>query len=92
MYTIPYDGLYLVHARVYGVDKSASHSILVDGDVVTNTHESDSDLTHQSDSTSIVLHLLAGQDVYVDPNFSGTINGYTAYMFTSFGATLLYAD
>ena len=92
MYTVPYSGLYLIHARVYGEDNYASHWILVDGNEVTYTTEHDPYYSYQSGSTSIVLHLLAGQEVTVDPNFSGTIAGYTGWMKTSFGVTLLYAD
>ncbi len=92
VYTVPYSGLYLIHARVYGMDKSASHYIRVDGDDVTYTYEYDPDDIWQTGSTSIVLHLVAGQKVTVDPTFSGTIWGYTGDMRTTFGATLLYVD
>ncbi len=92
VYTVPYDGLYLIHARVYGLDNQASHYIQVNGDAVTYTNEHDPDYSYHTASTSIVLHLLAGQEVDVDPLFSGTMWGTANVMGTSFGATLLYAD
>ncbi len=88
VYMVPYSGMYLIHVRVYGTDNIAHHWIRVDGDTVTYTY----DHSYQSGSTSIVLHLLAGQRVTVDPNFSGGIHGYPDNMVTSFGATLLYVD
>ena len=93
VYTVPYSGLYLIHARVSGNDKSVTHYIRVDGDDVTYTRGYDPDYYDQSGSTSIVLHLLAGQRVTVDPWFSsGTIDGNTGNMATSFGTTFLYPD
>ena len=92
IYTVPYNGLYLIHARVYGTDKDAGHSITVDGDAVTYTYGHDPDYQDQSASTSVVLHLQAGQEVAVNPSFSGTVYGSTGFMVTSFGATLLYPD
>ncbi len=77
--------------RVYGVDNDADHYVKVDGVDVTRTQGYDPDWK-QSASTSIVLHLGAGQGVAVDPNFTGTIQGGPATMYTSFGATLLHAD
>ncbi len=92
VYTVPYSGLYLIHVRVYGRDKDAGHYIRVDGDDVTYTSAYDPDHSSQSGSTSIVLHLVAGQKVTVDPHFTGTIHGGTDWMSTSFGATFLYPD
>ncbi len=92
VYTVPYSGLYLIHARVYGWDNKAHHYIRVDGESVTYTYKSDPDYNSQAGSTSVVLHLLAGQKVTVDPGFSGTIDGRTGWMGTTFGATLLYVD
>ncbi len=93
VYTVPYGGLYLIHARVYGANKIASHHILVDGDYVTYTRGYEPNgYSHQSASTSIVLHLLAGQEVTVYPDFRERIIGNTYEMRTSFGATLLYVD
>ena len=93
VYTVPYSGLYLIHVRVYGLNKSATHLIRVDGDTVTYTYEQDPDHRYQTGSTSIVLHLLAGQEVTVDPHFSGyIIRGDTSWMYTSFGTTFLYPD
>ena len=92
VYTVPRDGLYVVHARVRGRDKTASHFIMVNGTRVTYTREHDPDDEHPSGSTSIILHLLLGQEVTVEPNFTGTVAGNAAYMSTSFGAILIYAD
>ncbi len=92
VYIVPYSGLYLIDARVYGFDKQAHHFIRVDGVAVTYTYVYDRDASAQSASTSIVLHLLAGQEVTVEPRFGGTIVGSTGSMVTSFGATLLYVD
>ena len=71
VYTVPRDGLYLIHARVYGRDSQASHFIKVDNLQVTHTREYDSSSMDQSGSTSIVLHLQFGQQVAVDPQFTG---------------------
>ncbi len=92
IYTVPYDGLYLIHARVYSGDGDALHSINVDGDEITYTREYDPDWTLQAASTSITLHLLAGQEVGVDPWFTGAIIGDPSVMQSSFGMTLLYPD
>ena len=93
IYTVPYNGLYLIHARVYGWDNWADHYIRVDNDWVTFTRGADpSGYQFQATSTSIVLHLVAGQEVGVDPYFDGTIDGNAGYMRTSFGITLLYRD
>ncbi len=92
VYSVPRDGLYVVHARVRGRVKTASHFIMVNGARVTYTREHDPDDQHPSGSTSIILHLMSGDEVSVDPNFQWTVAGNTAYMSTSFGATLLYAD
>ena len=92
VYTVPRDGLYLVHVRVDGKDNYANHYITVDSVDVTFTRRYDPDDSYQSGSTSIVLHLLSGQQVAVDPGFTGTISGSTSWMYTSFGITLLYAD
>ena len=66
--------------------------IRVDGDDVTYTDRYHPSWNFQQASTSIVLHLVARQEVTVDPYFTGTIWGSTGYMQTSFGATLLYGD
>ncbi len=91
LYTVPRDGLFLMHARVYGKDKHATHQITVDGAPVTFANEYDPDNLYQSASTSIVLHLQSNQQVAVDPEFTGTVYG-SSIMRTSFGITLLYAD
>ena len=92
IYTVPRDGFYLVHARVYGHDNMASHYIKVNGVAVTYTKGFDPGHQYQSASTSIVLHLLSDQVIGVDPQFSGTVDGDSDVMTTSFGAMLLFAD
>ncbi len=92
IYTIPYDGVYLIHARVYGYDMAAHHVISVDGAWVTYTAEYDDYYSNQSASTSVVLELRAGQEVTIYPGFSTTIVGQSDYMRTSFGGTLLYPN
>ncbi len=91
VYRVPYDGLYLIHVRVYGEDYKAHHFIYVDGTPVINTYRYDPDYQWQSSSTSAVLHLKSGQEVEVQPGFrTGTIGGNPSSMTTYFGATLLY--
>ena len=68
VYTVPFDGIYLIHARVYGNDMAAHHFIAVDGDWVTYTAEYDDYYSNQSASTSVVLELRAGQEVTIYPN------------------------
>ena len=89
IYTVPLDGLYLIHARVYGKNNDADHFIRVDGSIVTYTKRTDPDESFQHASTTIVLHLLAGQQVAVDPDFYNNVWGNKA---SSFGAALLYPD
>ena len=74
------------------MDNWAAHYIMVDGSQVTYTNEHDAAYGEQSSSTSIVMHLDEGQEVTVDPNFTGTIRGNPGYMGSSFGITLLYRD
>ncbi len=90
VYTVPYSGVYLVHARVYGFEHYANHYIKVNGKAVTYTTEFDKSYAHQAGSTSVVIELSAGQGVVVVPAFSGIVYGDRDYMATSFGATLLY--
>ena len=92
IYTVPHNGSYLIHARVYSGSNSAAHFIRVDGDTMTYTFEYDSGQGVQTSSTSVVLHLVAGEEVTVDPNFSGTVSGSTSNMRSSFGCTMLYGD
>ncbi len=76
---------------MYGRDNDATHFIKVNGNKVTYTQGHDPDFNKQSSATSIVLHLEDGQEVGIDPVFTGTIDGFPDFMKTSFGATLLYA-
>ncbi len=92
IYTVPYNGSYLIHARVYGRHKYASHYIRVDGDDVTYAFEHDPVWEYQSTSTSVTLPLVAGQKVVVVAWFDGTLTGSADYMATSFGATLIHPD
>ncbi len=92
VYTVRYDGLYLIHARLFGVDNNARHYIEVDGTEVTYTSEYDNVHSEQSSSTSITLHLQTGQEVAIALNGGGIIHGGTSKMYSSFGATLLYSD
>ena len=92
IYTVPYDGMYFVHARLYGRDHTAAHFIVVDGKQVTYTVEDDVDSPSQATSTAIVLELRSGQEVAVQPNFRGDIDGYDGYMVTNFGAYMLYPN
>ncbi len=92
IYTVPHDGFYLIHVRVYGkASNFANHYIMVDGVKKTYTRKNDPDTeaAYQAGSTSITLHLLAGQEVAVDPYIDGTVAG-AGYMATTFGATLIY--
>ncbi len=95
VYIVPYAGMYLIHARVFGLDNHARHYIMVDGNDVTYTFEYNSDLDPQSSSTSITLHLQSGQEVAIAlylSSGSSTVRGGTTKMYTSFGATLIYGD
>ena len=92
IYTVPYNGSYLIHARLYGKNNYASHYILVDGDDAVFTDGYDAVQTYPSASTSIVLHLVAGQEVAVDPSFPGDIDGNLDYLGSTFGISLLYRD
>ncbi len=92
VYKVPYDGIYLVQARVYGFEKNANHCILVDGARATFTAESSGTDKEHSGTTSIVLELSAGQEVAVELWFSGTVHGSNDYMVTSFEASLLYPN
>ena len=92
IYTVPYDGLYFVHAQMYGLNYAAHHFIIVDDDKVTYSIEYGQSSASQSSRTAVVLELRAGQEVAVQPTFSTGIEGNTGYMATYFGATLLYPN
>ncbi len=70
----------------------SGHSIVVDGDYVTYTYEWDNHGSVQPTSTSVALHLEAGQRVGIDPDFGGTVRGVGHTMHTTFGVTLLHRD
>ncbi len=66
---------------------------MVDGSKAANTYKRKNSGYHwESGSTSIVLHLLAGQEVAVKTSYTGAIHGHLNEMKTSFGVTLLYPD
>ena len=68
---------------------------MVDGNKFTYTREEDSSLTTQSGATSIVLHLVADQQISVIPYKSYTItsvNDDTGHMYSWFEVTLIHAD
>ncbi len=90
VYTVPYDGLYHVHAQVYGVDNWASHTIRVNHNAVTFTRQYDPDSTNQVATTSIVLHLSEGDQVAVRFSATGTVHGIYTEMRSFFWVTLLY--
>ncbi len=92
VYTVPYDGVYLILAQVYGFDNVAHHEIRVDGKSVSFTamYDDQSNNISQSSSTSIILELRAGQEVAVVPSFNKRVGGQGGAVITSFGATLLY--
>ena len=92
LYTVPYNGTYLIHARVTGNPYWARHIIRVDGVMVTYTTRHDPVYQYQHGSTSVTLHLVEGQEVAVDPHFDGTVDGHADFMYTSFGAALLHGD
>ena len=92
IYTVPYDGQYEIHVRVNGLDFDACHMIRVDGNQVTYTSRYDPDESNQASSTSIVIPLVTGQELTVNPCFIGTVHGSTINMPTTFGAILLYGD
>ena len=64
----------------------------MDGDDATYTSGYDPDYLKQSTSTTVVMHLVAGQEIGVDPTFDGPIDGDTTKMYSSFGITLMYPD
>ncbi len=93
IYTVPYNGLYLIQSHINGLDHSATHYIKVDGEFTTYSRGYDGDYIFEEASTTIVLHLQSGQEVGVDPGFSGRVDGYGPVAIrTYFGATLLYPD
>ena len=96
VYTVPFSGKYLVQARLYVKSGDADHFINVNGKHVARTPMSDSSegwYGNVVSSTSVVLHLLQGQQLTVEPFFpTSTIFGHADYMQSSFGATLLYVD
>ena len=89
IFTVPYSGLYLVLVRVYSTSYEAHHWIRVDGGGVAYTEHWDPYYAYQHASTSLVLDLIEGQTLSVDPAISGEI--YGDYLIrTSFSAILLY--
>ncbi len=95
-FTAPVSGLYLITSQLYGRQNTAEYFLRVNGVDVTYANEVDE---QDSDDrvmgqTTVVLKLNAGQQVWIDPNFSGsdTIGGTsTNHMSSYFGAHLLKA-
>ena len=94
LYTVPHDGLYLIHSLVRGTNDQASHYITVDGVQVAYARGYVSGHGPQTASLSVALHLVSGQEIGVDPLFSGTVNGWRddLKMCTYFWAILLFPD
>ena len=96
VYTVPFSGKYLVQSRLYVKSGDADHFINVNGKHVARTPKVDSSEGWSGavvSSTSVVLHLLQGQKITVDPYFpTSTLYGNAEYLLSSFGATLLYVD
>ncbi len=90
----PVTGLYLITSQLQGRKNSAEYRLIVDGNSVTFTFERDSQDSdgHVMGYTTIVLNLNAGQQVWIDPQISGsdTLWGSaTSSMMSYFGAHLL---
>ena len=91
IYTVPYNGSYLIHVRVQGWGLNSVHNIMVDGHALIHTWAYDPG-SWQTSSTSIVLHLVVAQELAVEPYSSGTIGGWDHMMYTTFGVTLIHPD
>ena len=80
---------------MYGKDNSASFNINVNGQKVTFTYSKDDTVSAQSSNPTIVLKLLKGDVVTIDPYLtsSNTIRGGdsgTAQMYNWFNVVLLF--
>ena len=69
----------------------AHHYIKVDGVSVSYTRVADADYVVTTGTTTLVLPLQTGQELAVDPGFTGGIQGSATSIRSSFSATLLYA-
>ncbi len=92
-FTAPVTGLYLITSQLYAMKKRADYYLVVDDIQVTFTYEKDE---QDSDGRvmgqiTIVLKLNAGQQVWIDPGFSGSdaMVGSIGEMYSWFGAHLL---
>ena len=93
-FTAPVTGLYLITSKLYGIKNRADYWLRVNGNAVTYTDEFDE---QDSDGrvmgyNTVVLKLNAGQQVWIDPYFSGSdaMNGSSYLGMQSwFGAHLL---
>ncbi len=94
-FTAPVSGMYLITSQLQGRKNSAEYRLWVDGNnSVTFTFERDRQDSdgHVMGYTTIVLKLNAGQQVWIDPYFSGsnTLSGSATFsMLSYFGAHLL---
>ncbi len=92
VYTVPYNGLYFIHVRIYGEDNDATHFIRVNGNEVTITEDYNPNNKLQSSSTSIVLYLKKGDELTADANFEKTLSGSPDSMLSSFGVYPFHLD
>ena len=93
-FTAPVTGLYLITSQLYGRKNRADYWLRVDDVLVTHTYEVDYQDDVVMGYTNIVLKLNAGQQVWVDPKFSGSdaLGGShpdVGHMFSWFGTHLL---
>ncbi len=75
----------------FSTTNDATHDIVIDDVTMTMVRGYDSSFGEQSKSSSLVLHLSAGQTVAVNPS-STTYFGAHPYKRNLFGATLLHFD
>ncbi len=80
---------------MYGKDNSASFSININGQKLAFTSTKDPDHSHQSSNPAIVLKLLKGDAVTIDPylSSSNTIRGGdsgSSQMYNWFNVILLF--
>ncbi len=89
---MPYNGTYLINLQINGLNRKARSYIRINGEEATYTDIYDPDSNSQVASPSIVLHMLTGQEVTVDPNFTGTIAGNSNRLVTWMSIMMLYPD
>ncbi len=87
-----FDRLYITYLQVYSNQGRADHSIMVDGKKILTNQETGQVGESIAASTSFVYYLQSGQTVSVDPGSNDVIHGFSDFMTTWFGMTLLHAD